>query len=169
MWKLHLCGTSEACMTGEWRWARRCLCSASNGLLTMQPVRSGRTQNTQRAAPRATRHLCVCPLACVSVNLHTLLHLPRCNPLCADMPRGGRHIECPASLTPHPPPHYFLVLLPHSWCHQKSTPCYVPLPFLVSCVHFSSCHFLSLLIFICSTACLGELTCAFTHTHCTSF
>lgn len=61
----------------------------------MTPVCSGRTRITQRAAPWATRHLCVC----ASANLRALPHSQGWKPfLCRHAP--GLVIDCPPPLTP---------------------------------------------------------------------
>lgn len=90
----------------------------------------GRTQNTQRAAPRATHHLCVCPL--VSVLTCSLCYT--CwdtTPFMQTCPEGRYWLS--GLIDPFSHPH-FLPLLPHlthSWCLSKMNPHPPPPPSLL--------------------------------------
>ena len=89
--------------------------SASNGLLTMTPVCSGRARITQRAARWATRHLCVCSPLSVCVNLRPLAHSLGCSPLFMQTCPQGEILTARPPLTPL----HFLPHLARSWCQPK--------------------------------------------------
>ena len=89
--------------------------SASNGLLTMTPVCSGRARITQRAARWATRHLCVCSPLSVCVNLRPLARSLGCSPLFMQTCPQGEILTARPPLTPL----HFLPHLARSWCQPK--------------------------------------------------